>query len=59
MLRMRCSFGSLDAAIFLYSRVSRIPDQCRVLPAISTNDHLMLAYARTRGLVDPLEQTTD
>jgi len=39
----RVFFGSLDAAIFLYSRVSRIPDQCRVLPAISTNDHLMLA----------------
>ena len=39
----RIFFGSLDAAIFLYSRVSRIPDQSRVLPAISTNHHLNLS----------------
>ena len=47
----RTFFGSLEAAIFLYARVSRIPDQCKVLPAVSTNDHLTLAAELEDGTV--------
>lgn len=35
-------FQSLDAAIFLFSRVSDIPSESLVLPVISTNDRLTL-----------------
>lgn len=38
----RIFFQSLDAAIFLFSRVSEIPAESTVLPAISTNDRLTL-----------------
>lgn len=38
----RIFFQSLDAAIFLYSRVSHIPTHSLVLPAICTNDRLTL-----------------
>lgn len=38
----RIFFQSLDAAIFLYSRVSHIPIDSLVLPAICTNDRLTL-----------------
>jgi 2-phospho-L-lactate transferase/gluconeogenesis factor (CofD/UPF0052 family) len=38
----RIFFQSLDAAIFLYSRVSHIPTHSSVLPAICTNDRLTL-----------------
>jgi hypothetical protein len=38
----RIFFQSLDAAIFLYSRVSHIPTESLVLPAICTNDRLTL-----------------
>lgn len=38
----RIFFQSLDAAIFLFSRVSDIPSESMVLPVISTNDRLTL-----------------
>lgn len=38
----RIFFQSLDAAIFLFSRVSDIPSESQVLPVISTNDRLTL-----------------
>ncbi|CAN1283734.1 Uncharacterized protein YNL011C [Linum perenne] len=38
----RIFFQSLDAAIFLFSRVSDIPSESLVLPVISTNDRLTL-----------------
>ncbi|KAJ4827929.1 hypothetical protein Tsubulata_032089 [Turnera subulata] len=38
----RIFFQSLDAAIFLFSRVSDIPPESMVLPVISTNDRLTL-----------------
>ncbi|GMH05501.1 hypothetical protein Nepgr_007341 [Nepenthes gracilis] len=38
----RIFFQSLDAAIFLFSRVSDIPTESLVLPVISTNDRLTL-----------------
>ena len=38
----RIFFQSLDAAIFLFSRVSQIPAESLVLPVISTNDRLTL-----------------
>ncbi|XP_024535177.1 uncharacterized protein LOC9637425 isoform X2 [Selaginella moellendorffii] len=38
----RIFIQSLDAAIFLYSRVSKIPVDSIVLPAISTNDRVTL-----------------
>ncbi|KAH0466810.1 hypothetical protein IEQ34_004048 [Dendrobium chrysotoxum] len=38
----RLFFQSLDAAIFLFSRVSQIPTESLVLPVISTNDRLTL-----------------
>lgn len=38
----RIFFQSLDAAIFLFSRVSEIPCDSLVLPVISTNDRLTL-----------------
>lgn len=38
----RIFFQSLDAAIFLFSRVSDIPPESLVLPVISTNDRLTL-----------------
>ncbi|CAN4084186.1 unnamed protein product [Withania somnifera] len=38
----RIFFQSLDAAIFLFSRVSEIPAESLVLPVISTNERLTL-----------------
>lgn len=38
----RIFFDSLDAAIFLFSRVSDIPTESLILPVISTNDRLTL-----------------
>jgi len=38
----RSFFRSLDAAIFLFSRVSHIPAQSLVLPCVCTNDRLTL-----------------
>ncbi|KAE9594943.1 putative LPPG:FO 2-phospho-L-lactate transferase CofD/UPF0052 [Lupinus albus] len=42
MAGARIFFQSLDAAIFLFSRVSEIPLESLVLPVISTNDRLTL-----------------
>lgn len=47
----RIFFQSLDAAIFLYSRVSHIPTHSLVLPAISTNDRLTLGCELLDGTV--------
>ncbi|CAK9192459.1 unnamed protein product [Sphagnum troendelagicum] len=47
----RIFFQSLDAAIFLYSRVSHIPIDSLVLPAICTNDRLTLGCELKNGMV--------
>lgn len=47
----RIFFQSLDAAIFLYSRVSHIPTHSSVLPAICTNDRLTLGCELMDGTV--------
>ncbi|KAA8519681.1 hypothetical protein F0562_013874 [Nyssa sinensis] len=47
----RIFFQSLDAAIFLFSRVSDIPTESLVLPVISTNDRLTLGCELWDGTV--------
>uniref|UniRef100_A0A1D1Z7D2 Uncharacterized protein YNL011C n=1 Tax=Anthurium amnicola TaxID=1678845 RepID=A0A1D1Z7D2_9ARAE len=47
----RIFFQSLDAAIFLYSRVSDIPTESLVLPVISTNDRLTLGCELWDGTI--------
>ncbi|XP_024025640.1 uncharacterized protein YNL011C [Morus notabilis] len=47
----RIFFQSLDAAIFLYSRVSDIPSESLVLPVISTNDRLTLGCELMDGTI--------
>ncbi|XP_020264163.1 uncharacterized protein YNL011C [Asparagus officinalis] len=47
----RIFFQSLDAAIFLFSRVSEIPRESVVLPVISTNDRLTLGCELWDGTV--------
>ncbi|KAL2494890.1 maternal effect embryo arrest 18 [Forsythia ovata] len=47
----RIFFRSLDAAIFLFSRVSDIPSESRVLPVISTNDRLTLGCELLDGTI--------
>ncbi|KAK7246371.1 hypothetical protein RIF29_41239 [Crotalaria pallida] len=47
----RIFFQSLDAAIFLFSRVSDIPPESLVLPVISTNDRLTLGCELWDGTV--------
>ncbi|KAK1302924.1 hypothetical protein QJS10_CPB12g01078 [Acorus calamus] len=47
----RIFFESLDAAIFLFSRVSGIPVESLVLPVISTNDRLTLGCELWDGTV--------
>ncbi|KAL5772254.1 hypothetical protein ACOSQ2_012178 [Xanthoceras sorbifolium] len=47
----RIFFQSLDAAIFLFSRVSDIPSESLVLPVISTNDRLTLGCELSDGIV--------
>ncbi|OIW13716.1 hypothetical protein TanjilG_08058 [Lupinus angustifolius] len=47
----RIFFQSLDAAIFLFSRVSDIPPDSLVLPVISTNDRLTLGCELWDGTV--------
>ncbi|KAL6201366.1 hypothetical protein ACLB2K_025080 [Fragaria x ananassa] len=44
-------FRSLDAAIFLFSRVSDIPSESLVLPVISTNDRLTLGCELSDGTI--------
>ncbi|XP_057494298.1 uncharacterized protein YNL011C isoform X1 [Actinidia eriantha] len=47
----RIFFQSLDAAIFLFSRVSDIPTESLVLPVISTNDRLTLGCELWDGTI--------
>lgn len=47
----RLFFQSLDAAIFLFSRVSQIPTNSFVLPVICTNDRLTLGCELQDGTV--------
>nr|XP_018627952.1 putative gluconeogenesis factor isoform X2 [Nicotiana tomentosiformis] len=47
----RLFFQSLDAAIFLFSRVSEIPAESLVLPVISTNERLTLGCELLDGTV--------
>jgi len=47
----RMFFRSIDAAIFLYSRVSGIPEESQVLPAICTEDCVALGCALKNGEV--------
>ncbi|XP_027161790.1 uncharacterized protein LOC113762511 isoform X2 [Coffea eugenioides] len=47
----RIFFRSLDAAIFLFSRVSDIPTDSLVLPVISTNDRLTLGCELWDGTI--------
>ncbi|KAJ3670889.1 hypothetical protein LUZ60_008315 [Juncus effusus] len=47
----RLFFQSLDAAIFLFSRVSQIPTESLVLPVISTNDRLTLGCELWDGTI--------
>ncbi|XVF87350.1 hypothetical protein PTKIN_Ptkin18bG0113100 [Pterospermum kingtungense] len=47
----RVFFQSLDAAIFLFSRVSDIPPESLVLPVISTNDRLTLGCELWDGTI--------
>ncbi|XP_057430265.1 uncharacterized protein YNL011C isoform X2 [Lotus japonicus] len=50
-IRARIFFQSLDAAIFLFSRVSDIPPESLVLPVISTNDRLTLGCELLDGTI--------
>ena len=45
----RTFFRSLDAAIFLYSRVSGIPQESYVLPVIQSDDRLLLGAELSSG----------
>ena len=45
----RIFFRSLDAAVFLFSRVSGIPPRSLVLPVVSTNGRLVLGAELTDG----------
>lgn len=47
----RIFFQSLDAAIFLFSRVSDIPSESLVLPVVSTNDRLTLGCELWDGTI--------
>lgn len=47
----RLFFRSLEAAIFVFSRVARIPDGSEVLPAVCTEERLVLAALLADGSV--------
>jgi 2-phospho-L-lactate transferase/gluconeogenesis factor (CofD/UPF0052 family) len=47
----RTFFRSLEAAIFLFSRVARIPEGSLVLPAVCTEERISLAAELTDGSV--------
>lgn len=47
----RIFFQSLDAAIFLFSRVSQIPSDSLVLPVVCTNDRLTLGCELWNGTI--------
>ena len=46
----RLFFHSLEAAIFLFSRVTRIPEGSKVLPAIQTEERITLGAQLQNGL---------
>ena len=45
----RTFFRSMDAAIFLFSRVARLPSGSSVLPAISTEERIILGAELADG----------
>ncbi len=47
----RIFFHSLEAAIFLFSRVARLPEGSRVLPAIATEERITLGAQLIDGTV--------
>lgn len=47
----RTFFNSLEAAIFLFSRVARIPEGSSVMPVISTEERITLGAVLSNGLV--------
>ena len=47
----RIFFRSLEAAIFLFSRVARLPDGSRVLPSIATEERITLGAQLADGSV--------
>ena len=47
----RTFFKSLEAAIFLYQKVSGIPEHCDVLPCVCTEDRLVLGAELRDGTV--------
>ena len=47
----RLFFRSLEAAIFLFSRVARIPEGSLVLPAICTEERITLGAEMANGMV--------
>ena len=47
----RLFFRSLEAAIFLFSRVARIPEGSLVLPAICTEERITLGAEMANGTV--------
>lgn len=50
----RIFFCSLEAAIFLFSRVARIPEGSLVLPAICTEERITLGAELVRWSLPPL-----
>lgn len=50
----RIFFRSLEAAIFLFSRVARIPEGSLVLPAICTEERITLGAELVRWTLPPL-----
>lgn len=47
----RTFFHSLEAAIFLFSRVARIPQGSSVMPVISTEERITLGAVLSNGTV--------
>jgi hypothetical protein len=47
----RLFFRSLEAAIFLFSRVARIPEGSLVLPAICTEERITLGAEMANGTI--------
>ena len=47
----RTFFHSLEAAIFLFSRVARIPQGSAVMPVISTEERITLGAVLSSGVV--------
>lgn len=47
----RTFFNSLEAAIFLFSRVARIPEGSSVMPVISTEERITLGAVLDNGSI--------